>query len=276
MAMSAQRNFDPKDSGYVEVAQRIAEFAEHYPEGSLQSELLPSPIEGGILMKAYAFRGPDDARPGIGHAWEPVPGKTPYTRDSEVMNAETSAWGRAIVAALAASTKRGVASADEITNRQLAADQKSYKARMAADKSRHLKGLAGKEEESEETGTHQGVGISDADGASSPAESSGAVVYGEGAAAPDAPSEEGVIGPAPHEEIPPRDTAPPSGPEPPSSETPDFTFARGKYLGFKCSAVAEKDPAWLRENLSGIKNPKNRAIAEQLLGITAAPEETSS
>ena len=46
-----------------------------------------------------------------------MPGKTPYTRDSEVMVAETSAWGRAIVAALAGDTKRGVASKEEVLNR---------------------------------------------------------------------------------------------------------------------------------------------------------------
>jgi len=47
-----------------------------------------------------------------------VPGLTPYTRNSEVMVAETSAWGRAIVAALAGDTKRGVASKEEVLNRQ--------------------------------------------------------------------------------------------------------------------------------------------------------------
>jgi hypothetical protein len=35
-----------------------------------------------------------------------------------LQNAETSAWGRAIVAALAADTRAGVASADEVHNRQ--------------------------------------------------------------------------------------------------------------------------------------------------------------
>ena len=43
-----------------------------------------------------------------------VPGLTPYTKNSELQNAETSAWGRALVAVLAADTKEGVASADEV------------------------------------------------------------------------------------------------------------------------------------------------------------------
>jgi hypothetical protein len=69
-----------------------------------------------VVYTAAAYRAPDDERPGIGTAWEPIPGKTPYTKDSEVMVAETSAWGRAIVAALAGETKR-IASADEVRNR---------------------------------------------------------------------------------------------------------------------------------------------------------------
>lgn len=101
-------------SGYVDVAARIAEFNERYPEGSLQSEV--TRMDDGWLCIAMAYRTPDDARPGIGHAFEPVPGKTPYTRDSECQNAETSAWGRAIVA-LGFKTKH-IASAEEMRNRE--------------------------------------------------------------------------------------------------------------------------------------------------------------
>lgn len=101
-------------SDYVDVPTRIAEFKTKFPEGSLQSEL--HRLEGGWLCKAWAYRTPDDVRPGIGHAFEPVPGKTPFTRDSEAMNAETSAWGRAIVA-LGFETKH-IASANEVAARE--------------------------------------------------------------------------------------------------------------------------------------------------------------
>ena len=70
------------------------------------------------MYTACAYRTPDDIRPGVGVAWELVPGATSFTRGSEAMNAETAAWGRAIVAVLAADTKRGVASAQEVNNRQ--------------------------------------------------------------------------------------------------------------------------------------------------------------
>lgn len=118
---------------YVTVAERIEQFRAKYPDGSLQCEwqlvTIPTAVkqpDGNwatmdrpiIVAKAFAYRTPDDPRPGIGHAQEAIPGKTPYTKDSELMNAETSAWGRAIVAVLAADTKRGVASQDEVRSRQ--------------------------------------------------------------------------------------------------------------------------------------------------------------
>lgn len=104
---------------YVDVAARIAQFAERYPDGSLQADLEPLKNDGvlvGWLCRAKAYRTPDDPRPGIGHAVEPVPGRTPYTKDSEAMNAETSAWGRAIIA-LGFQTKK-IASRNEVQNRQ--------------------------------------------------------------------------------------------------------------------------------------------------------------
>lgn len=107
---------------YVDVAERLSLFYERHPQGSLQGvgEFVR---EGdkivGYLYRAAAYRTPDDECPGIGTAFEPVPGKTPYTRDSEVMNAETSAWGRAIVAC-GFPTKK-IASADEVRARSAGA-----------------------------------------------------------------------------------------------------------------------------------------------------------
>lgn len=106
---------------YIDVAARIVEFRGKHPEGSLQQVAIDFRSFAGhdwIVYTAAAYRTPDDPRPGMGTAWEPVPGKTPYTRDSELQNAETAAWGRAIVAVLAADTKRGIASAEEVRNRR--------------------------------------------------------------------------------------------------------------------------------------------------------------
>jgi len=110
---------------YNEVKDRIKQFREKHPEGSLQPANPDEPfrvVEIGnrtfVTFCAAAYRSPDDPRPGIGTAWEPVPGGTPYTKDSELMNAETSAWGRAIVAALAADASKAIASREEVQNRQ--------------------------------------------------------------------------------------------------------------------------------------------------------------
>jgi hypothetical protein len=118
-------SFDLGD--YKDVAERLADFRAKHPDGSLQPANLSEPFRvvtigdrAFIAYTAAAYRSPDDPRPGIGTAYEPFPGKTPYTRDSELQNAETSAWGRAILAALA-SESRSVASADEVRNRR--ADQ---------------------------------------------------------------------------------------------------------------------------------------------------------
>lgn len=119
---------------YVDVATRIAEFREQYPEGRLRPADPAQPYEikqvqgfdpGGdiiqqtfIIVVAAAYRDAGDTEPGIGMAWEVFPGRTPYTRGSELMNAETSAWGRAIIAALASDSRKGVASREEVRNRQ--------------------------------------------------------------------------------------------------------------------------------------------------------------
>jgi len=111
--------------GYVDVATRIGIFRDSHPEGSLQPADSATPyrietIEGQtyIVVVAAAYRSPDDPRPGVGMAYEVFPGKSSFTKGSELQNAETSAWGRAIVAALAADTKPGIASAEEVRNRQ--------------------------------------------------------------------------------------------------------------------------------------------------------------
>jgi len=107
---------------YIDVATRIVEFREKFPQGSLQQvsyEFVTVNGKDWIIYTAAAYRSPDDARPGIGTAWEPIPGPTNFTRDSEVQNAETAAWGRAMVAALAVDTKKGIASSEEVRNRQV-------------------------------------------------------------------------------------------------------------------------------------------------------------
>lgn len=132
---------------YNDVASRIEEFRAKYPNGCLR------PVDPAtaysiehvgdqtyLVYVAAAYREPDDPCPGIGAAWELVPGKTPYTRGSELQNAETSAWGRAIVAIGAADTRRGIASQDEVRNR--AADRAAKEPTEADSLRREIRAIA--------------------------------------------------------------------------------------------------------------------------------------
>jgi hypothetical protein len=125
--------------GYVEVKDRIKRFYELYPTGRIQSEIVPgmSTIQeviveeiektrdgvtkvslkpygvGYVVVKAYAYRTPDDPLPATGHSGMFFPGATDYTRNSELENAETSAWGRAL-ANLDIMNENSIASRDEV------------------------------------------------------------------------------------------------------------------------------------------------------------------
>lgn len=95
----------PDLTGYIDVPERIRQFKAKFPDGCLQGEgffVRKDGVDEGEIVgyhyKAFAHRSPDDECPGVGTAYEQIPGRTPYTKDSEVMNAETSAWGRAIAA----------------------------------------------------------------------------------------------------------------------------------------------------------------------------------
>jgi hypothetical protein len=114
--MSARPSLDD----YIDVAERIVEFKNKYPDGSLQTiswEIRDVDGQLFVVYHAAAYRTPDDKRPGQGMAWEPFPGSTPYTRNSELMNAETAAWGRAIVA-VGETSNRKLASRQEVKARQ--------------------------------------------------------------------------------------------------------------------------------------------------------------
>ena len=105
-------------SGYSDVAERIAVVKGLYPDFSFQTLedcIVTTKAGEFVRVKVALFRDPADMRPAICIAYEPLPGKTPYTRDSEAMNAETSAMGRCCIAIGIPSKK--VASKDEVMAR---------------------------------------------------------------------------------------------------------------------------------------------------------------
>jgi hypothetical protein len=105
-------------SGYEEVPDRIARFIATYPEGRLTGTHKIIEVGGNTFVEyvAFAHRSDTDEVPGRGVTWEPYPGRTPYTKDSEVENAETSAWGRALAAI--GFTGKKIATAEEVANAQ--------------------------------------------------------------------------------------------------------------------------------------------------------------
>jgi len=90
-----------KLNGYTEVADRIPAFYAMYPEGSIRTERVELVQVAGkdfVKVSAAVYRGPDDQLPCVGTAMDPIPGTSNFTRNSEVENCETSAWGRALAA----------------------------------------------------------------------------------------------------------------------------------------------------------------------------------
>ena len=84
---------------YVDVPTRLKLALERWPDLRVQElgyrleQFADTPT---IVCEVRIYRTPDDPYPAIATASEPLPGKTPYTRDSELMNGFTSALGRAL------------------------------------------------------------------------------------------------------------------------------------------------------------------------------------
>ena len=143
---------------YVEVSERIRQFVEQYPTGSLQADwgMVDRDNEQWLAVKAYAYRTPDDPRPGIGHAWEPIPGRTSFTKGSELMNGETSAWGRAL-AAIGIAVNKGIASANEVRSAQGRAEDPV--AAKSADMGSYRTPSGGHRQEGAQVATPKQIGL---------------------------------------------------------------------------------------------------------------------
>ena len=85
-------------SNYVDVATRVKLLLERYPNASITCTA-PKVVNLGdrvfIEVQSRIDTNDGSGRVSEAAAWEPYPGRTNFTRDSEMMNAETSAVGRA-------------------------------------------------------------------------------------------------------------------------------------------------------------------------------------
>jgi len=123
-------------SNYVDVPTRFAALLAKWPELRIK-EHRPEIITVGdktfISVTMQAWRTPDDPLPCQATCYEPFPGKTSFTRDSEQMNASTSCLGR--LAGLMMSFPK-MASLEEVVNRQT--ETKPAKAWEASEGQRRL------------------------------------------------------------------------------------------------------------------------------------------
>ena len=123
-------------SDYVDVPTRFAALLAKWPELRIKEhrpEIVTIGDKTFISVTMQAWRTPDDPIPCQATCFEPFPGKTPFTRDSEQMNASTSCLGR--LAGLMMSFPK-MASLEEVVNRQT--EQKPAKAWMASEGQRRL------------------------------------------------------------------------------------------------------------------------------------------
>jgi hypothetical protein len=106
-------------SNYVDVPTRFAAALERWPELRIienRPEVITIADKTFISVTMQAWRTPDDPVPAQATCFEPFPGKTSFTRDSEQMNASTSALGRVLGLMMSFGPK--MASAEEVRNRQ--------------------------------------------------------------------------------------------------------------------------------------------------------------
>jgi hypothetical protein len=106
--------------GYITVNERLGMALEQYPELRIveeQPEVRTIDNIAYIEVCVTVYRDTDDPLPAIARAWEPWPGKTPFVRDSEMMNASTSALGRAL-GFMGFGLGKSIASADEVQLRR--------------------------------------------------------------------------------------------------------------------------------------------------------------
>lgn len=141
------KTFDLGD--YVTVPERISLFYELFAQGRLVTTNVQLTTEPDgkprVMVEAAAYRTADDPLPGRGWSWMLLPGTSNFTRGSELENAETSAWGRAI-ASLGILTAGGVASNQEVKSKQgtVSPRRQDEENGAAEQRTTHADGLIGK------------------------------------------------------------------------------------------------------------------------------------
>lgn len=98
---------------YVLVADRVLYFNQNFPNGCIKTELITSPVDEKIVVKATVIPDINRAERFFTGYSQTVVGQGYINRTSALENAETSAVGRAL-AMMGIGVIESVASADEI------------------------------------------------------------------------------------------------------------------------------------------------------------------
>jgi len=86
-------------TNYVDVPERFRQALQRWPELRVMEnrpEIITIGDKTFISVTMQIWRTPDDPIPAQATCFEPFPGKTSFTRDSEQMNASTSCLGRCL------------------------------------------------------------------------------------------------------------------------------------------------------------------------------------
>ena len=105
---------------YVDVATRLKMALEKWPNLRVTEsgyEIAQFGAETVLICRVTVWRDVDDEYPVIASASEPLPGRTPYTRNSELMVGMTSALGRAL-GYMGVGINSSIASRNEVEARQ--------------------------------------------------------------------------------------------------------------------------------------------------------------
>ena len=105
---------------YVDVPTRLAEALKKWPDLRIQETkpiIVTVDSQQYVEISCTVWRTADDMLPTVAYCWEPIPGRTPYTKGSEMMNASTSCLGRAL-GFLGMGIGKSIASRNEVQARQ--------------------------------------------------------------------------------------------------------------------------------------------------------------
>lgn len=126
-------SYEDRLGDYVQVKDRLVAALGKYP-GLVVIEEDPKIVQIGdrIFVSVTVELWSESVRVSRATAWEPFPGKTPYTRDSEQQNASTSALGRAL-GFLGFGIGKSIATREDVLNRTSNEDASKGVYRSPAD-----------------------------------------------------------------------------------------------------------------------------------------------